>query len=149
MKMSVRICPFDELSLLDLHDLLALRIEVFVVEQDCPYQDVDGKDPHCFQMIYKEGELLIATLRILPPGIGYEEVGIGRIVVKESHRGKGLGNEIMKEALSFIRSKYPDTDVKLSAQEHLESYYNSHGFVKCGEGYLEDGIPHIPMLRAD
>ncbi len=146
MKLEVK--AYNQLSLDEFHDLIQLRIQVFVIEQDCPYQDVDGKDKLADHLIAMNEGKLMATLRILPPGIAYEEWAIGRVVVAEEARGTGLGNEIMQAAIKHIDQLHGGhAHIKLSAQEHLRAYYSRHGFEQCGEGYLEDGIPHIPMVR--
>jgi ElaA protein len=145
---NIHIRHFKELDALTWHDIAALRSEVFVVEQDCVYQDLDGKDPDAFHLYWYEGKLLLATLRILKKGDGYPDaVAIGRVVSDPANRGQGIGHIIMKAALDFIASKYPEEDIRLSAQTHLSAYYEAHGFKISGEGYLEDGIPHVPMLR--
>ena len=138
---------FKELSLDEFHDLLSLRIKVFVVEQDCPYQELDGKDKVAYHLIgkTKDGKL-VGTLRVLPPGVSYEEVAIGRIVIDPSHRNKSKGSEMMDETMNFIRKKFGDVQVRISAQEHLEQFYNNHNFYSTEKKYLEDGIPHIEML---
>lgn len=141
------IVAFDELDLGTLHDLLALRAEVFVVEQDCVYQDIDGKDPRSFHLFRYKADRLEGTLRILPKGIGYSDaVAIGRVVTSPASRGKGIGHLMMKAAVDFIAIHYPGESIKLSAQTHLSAFYEAHGFSICGEGYLEDGIPHVPMI---
>jgi ElaA protein len=145
----LEIKPYNRLSLDEFHDLIQLRIKVFVIEQDCPYQDLDGRDKVAEHLIVVEDGVMMATLRILSPGIAYKEWSIGRVVVDETARGTGLGHRIMEEAVRWIDSKQGSrASIKLSAQEHLRSYYERHGFEQCGEGYLEDGIPHIPMLRS-
>ncbi len=137
---------YDDLTINDLHDLVALRLKVFVVEQNCPYQDLDGKDKHCHHLIGKLENKIVATARILPPGLSYEETSIGRVVVDDSLRGAKLGHVLMKKSMQFIESKYGKTSVRISAQEHLEKYYQKHGFVSTGKCYLEDNIPHVEMI---
>ncbi len=145
----MEIKPFNCLSLDELHDLIQLRIQVFVLEQDCPYQDLDGRDKVAEHLIAIEDGVMMATLRILSPGIAYKEWSIGRVVVDEKSRGTGLGHRIMEEAIRWVDTKQGGpAAIKLSAQEHLRAYYERHGFEQCGEGYLEDGIPHIPMLKS-
>lgn len=139
---------FDQLTLDQLHDMLALRIEVFVIEQDCPYQEIDGLDKEAQHLWATSQGELIACLRVLPPGKVYPESAIGRVVVKKTARGTGLGHDLMRKGIDLIRQNYGAVAIKLSAQEHLKDYYAAHGFLQCGEGYLEDGIPHIPMKRA-
>ena len=147
--MKIIIKSYDRLSLNELHDLIQLRIKVFIIEQDCPYQDLDGKDRLAEHLLAMKDGKVLATLRILPPGIAYEEWAIGRVVVDENARGTGLGHRIMQDAIAHIdKVQGAMADIKLSAQEHLRGYYEHHAFKQCGEGYLEDGIPHIPMLRS-
>ena len=147
MKFQHEVKHFNDLSLSEFHDLIALRIQIFVIEQDCPYQEVDGKDKIAFHLFFKnEKDEMIATTRILPQGISYEEVAIGRVVVHEDHRGTGLGNQLMADSMSFVEKQFVKVSVRLSAQKHLENYYGKHGFKSTGKEYLEDGIPHIEML---
>lgn len=137
---------YNDLLLNEFHDILALRIQVFVVEQNCPYQELDGKDKKCYHLICRNGKGdVVGTMRILPPGIGFEEVGLGRIVLAESVRGEQQGHEMMKEAMIFSKEEFGDVAIKLSGQKHLEGFYNKHGFQSTGKEYLEDGIPHVEM----
>ena len=138
---------FNELSLEEFHDIIALRIKIFIIEQDCPYQELDGKDKIAFHLFYKnETSDIIATTRILPGGSAYEEVSIGRVVVDDSYRGTGLGHQLMADSMKFVKEKFGQVPVRLSAQKHLEKYYGNHGFHSTGKEYLEDGIPHVEML---
>ena len=138
---------FNELSLEEFHDIIALRIQIFVIEQDCPYQELDGKDKIAFHLFFKNtSNEVIAATRILPKGAAYEEVSIGRVVVHESSRGTGLGNQLMADSMQFVKEKFGEVAVRLSAQKHLEKYYGNHGFTSTGKEYLEDGIPHVEML---
>jgi ElaA protein len=147
MNLKKIIQPFSALSLDHLHDIIALRIKIFVIEQDCPYQDLDGKDKLAYHLFYTntKNEVVAAT-RILPQNISYTEVSIGRVVVDESCRGTGIGHLIMKESMDFVLAEFGRVDVRLSAQKHLENYYGKHGFMSTGKEYLEDGIPHVEML---
>jgi len=146
LKEAIQIKAFNELDAITWHDIAALRVEVFVVEQDSVYQDLDGKDPQSFHLVLYKKKKLLATLRILPMGLGYPEaVAIGRVVSSPDARGEGIGHLIMDAAIAFIKENYPRELIKLSAQRHLEQFYAAHGFQICGDGYLEDGIPHIPM----
>lgn len=142
-----RCAGWEELDLNTFHDLAALRIKVFVVEQDCPYQELDGKDKDSIQLTghLPNGEV-VATLRIVPPGISYAEPAIGRVVIDPSQRGTGLGHELMHQGMLEVERLYGKVNIRLSAQTHLEKYYSTHGFVHTGKSYLEDGIPHIEML---
>jgi len=138
--------PYADLSLDEFHDLIALRESVFIIEQDCPYQEVDGWDKVGEHLIVKEGDTLIATLRILPPDSYVKPCSIGRVVVHKTRRGTGLGEVIMRKALEHVRKNHRfGSLVSISAQEHLKNFYEKIGFEQFGEGYLEDNIPHIPM----
>ena len=130
----------------ELYGLLALRQAVFVVEQDCPYLDADGLDSDAHHLLgYLDGEL-VAYARAFPPGKVYREAAIGRVITASSIRGTGLGRPLMREAMIRVHQTFGTTAIKLSAQAHLAPYYRSLGFEICGEGYDEDGIPHVPML---
>lgn len=147
MKFEHQVKSFQELSLEEFHDIVALRIQIFIIEQNCPYQEVDGKDKLAHHLFFKnEMDEIIAVTRILPQGISYEEVAIGRVVVHEEYRGTGLGNQLMADSMNFVKDKYGEVPVRLSAQKHLENYYGNHGFKSTGKEYLEDGIPHVEML---
>jgi len=147
MKFEHQVKYFQELSLEEFHDIIALRIQIFIIEQNCPYQEVDGKDKLAHHLFFKnEMDEIIAVTRILPQGISYPEVAIGRVVVHEEYRGTGLGNQLMADSMNFVKDKYGEVPVRLSAQKHLENYYGNHGFKSTGKEYLEDGIPHVEML---
>lgn len=146
--MQVRIKNFEDLTLNELYDLMALRSAVFVVEQDCVYQDIDGKDRKALHIIgYKEGKI-VAYTRCFDKGFYFEEAAIGRVVVAKDQRKYGLGHDIMKASLKAIQDHFKTDSIKLSAQQYLVKFYQSHGFKTIGEGYLEDGIPHIAMIRS-
>lgn len=146
--MEITVKTFKELTIHDLHDLLQLRSEVFVVEQDCVYQDIDGKDKKALHIIgTKEGKV-VAYTRCFAPGIYFEEAAIGRVVVDLNERKYGYGHDVMKASLVAIKKRYNTKRIKLSAQTYLIKFYESHGFQTTGEGYLEDGIPHIAMIIA-
>jgi ElaA protein len=146
--MNISIKHYSELSKDEFHDLIALRIQVFVVEQDCPYQELDGLDKDAYHLIAIENNQIIGTLRILKPHVSYEEMAIGRVVSHPEHRDKKLGYQIMKEALAFIKDQMNEDRIRLSAQTHLCKFYRTFGFVSTGKEYLEDGIPHTEMLKA-
>lgn len=137
---------FDQLSLQELYTILTLRTNVFVVEQACPYPEVDGKDPNCLHLLGTINGELVAYLRILPAGLRYDEVSIGRVVVKPSHRGKGLGRLMMEQAIHCITNEWKESQIKIGAQAYLEKFYQSLGFEPVSEVYLEDDIPHLDML---
>lgn len=145
---------FTELSLNQLYDVLKLRIDVFVVEQTCYYPDLDSeknlldRHPQTLHLLGYQAEQLVAYLRILPKGQSYtNNISIGRVVIANQARGDGLGHKLMSEALSLCQLYYPHEEIKISAQQHLKSYYQSHGFAQISAMYLEDDIPHIAMLR--
>ena len=137
---------FDQLSLQELYTILTLRTNVFVVEQASPYPELDGKDPNCLYLLGTINGELVAYLRILPAGLRYDEVSIGRVVVKPSHRGKGLGRLMMEQAIHCITNEWKESQIKIGAQAYLEKFYQSLGFEPVSEVYLEDDIPHLDML---
>lgn len=139
--------PFGGLSARQLHDMFQLRQRVFVVEQKCPYLDIDGVDPQCWHGLGYDNGVLVATSRIVPPGLKYAEPAIGRVVSAPEVRRKGVGRELMVESIAQLRRLYPGQAIKLSAQRYLEAFYASLGFAVAGEPYDEDGIPHIDMLK--
>ncbi|MBW8355379.1 MAG: GNAT family N-acetyltransferase [Pseudomonas sp.] len=133
-----------------LYAILQLRTEVFVVEQKCPYQEVDGRDLEgdtCHLMAWDDDRLL-AYVRLLDPISQGGDVVIGRVVIAEQARGQGMGHALMEQALKQAQRHWPETPIYLSAQAHLQDYYGRYGFIVAGEEYLEDGIPHIGMRRA-
>ncbi len=138
---------FNELTLNEFHDLIALRIKVFIIEQNCPYQDLDGKDKKSYHLIGRDGYgNIVATARILPHHISYPEISIGRVVIAEENRGHGSGHEMMKFMIKFIQEEFGMTeDITISAQKYLEKFYETHGFQSTGKEYLEDDIPHVQM----
>lgn len=144
--MSWKIKSFNELSTHELYEILQVRTRVFVVEQECAYLEVDGKDLHSYHL-YKEvnGEVA-AYARLLPAGVSYEEPSIGRVLVKEEYRRKGFAGELVKRGLAFIHAEWGEQTVKIQAQEYLREFYGSFGFRAITETYLEDGIPHIDMI---
>ena len=127
------------------HRVLELRTAIFVVEQECPYQEVDQKDIDSWHLEVAAHGMLIGTLRVLPPGVSYKECSIGRVAVQRNYRNAGLGRQLMRVALEFCDARWPA--VRLSAQTYLQSFYESLGFTAVGEPFLEDEIPHIEMLR--
>lgn len=138
---------FADLNTEELYALLQLRSQVFVVEQHCPYQDLDGKDRQAMHLWCSDDEgKVLACCRILPAGISYSEASIGRVANDVSVRGKGVGRQLMQEALAYTRMHMPAIPVRIGAQLYLQRFYESLGFVPTGESYLEDDIPHIEML---
>lgn len=138
---------FDHLDSHSLYRLLRLRTQVFVVEQNCPYQDIDGKDFEAWHVLGFLGGELVAVARILPPSQIDGAVSIGRVVTHPENRGHGLGAALMLRAVAESEKRFPDATLRLDAQAHLESFYGRFGFVACGDIFLEDGIEHLAMLK--
>ena len=145
--MTIEIKAFNELTLTSLYEVLHLRAEVFVVEQNCPYQDVDGKDQKAMHILGYHKEQLVAYTRVFKPGYYFDNASIGRVVVKENARQYGFGKDIMKASIAFIEDTLDLSTIELSAQTYLKKFYNDLGFQEIGEGYLEDDIPHIKMIK--
>ena len=146
--MNWRWCRFEGLGVHELYDALALRVRVFVLEQG-PYQDLDGLDRHAWHLLgHDSGGDLVAYLRVVDPGRKYEEPSIGRVVVAPEARGRELGRALMREGISRSTLAWPRLGIRISAQARLERFYRSLGFELVGSEYLEDGIPHIEMLRS-
>lgn len=149
MHLDWQVKHYPVLTTNEFHDIIALRLKAFVVEQNCSYLDLDGKDKKCYHLICRDGYgKVIATARILPPGLAYPEVSIGRVVIDESSRGQGIGHELMTQSMTFVKDEFGDVPIRISAQKHLENYYGKHGFVSTGKEYLEDDIPHVEMLHS-
>lgn len=142
------ILHYNDLSLDQLFDLLELRTAVFVVEQDCPYQEVDEKDKSSYHVLGYSKQELIAVARIIPKGLSYKEVSFGRVAIKKEYRGKGLANLLSKKLISYISVHLNEAVIRISAQCYLQAFYENHGFKISSKEYLEDGIPHIEMLRS-
>ena len=136
---------FNELSIRELYRILKARNEVFIVEQRCYYLDCDGNDEKAYHLFCKEDNEIIAYLRILEEGVTFDAVSIGRVMVDKKYRGKGLAKDIMLRAIDVIHNSLHGTEIKISAQVYLLDFYQSLGFIKISDGYLEDGIPHIDM----
>lgn len=147
MSLEYDVKEFHELNTLELYKILRLRAEVFVVEQDCVYQDVDNKDQKALHVIGRKNENIVAYTRIFNKGDYFDMASIGRVVVANNERKYGYGHELIKESIAAIETSFKTKKIKLSAQEYLVKFYEQHGFFKVGEGYLEDGIPHIAMIR--
>ncbi len=147
--MSIRwkIKKFEELSTTELYRIMQLRLEVFSVEQNCAYQDADGKDFNCFHLIgYNKENDILAYSRIVPPEISFKEVSIGRVITSQKVRGTGSGKELMKKSIEFIKQQFGNVPIRIGAQCYLIKFYSGFGFEISGNEYLEDNIPHIEML---
>ena len=137
---------FTELTVDELYDILKLRSEIFVVEQDCVYNDLDGHDKNATHQFLKKNGEIVAYSRLLRPGSRFADYSIGRVVVKESERGTGLGIRMMEEAKQYILNVWKGERIKISAQKYLQKFYEDLGFFVVTDEYLEDGIPHFGML---
>ena len=140
---------FEALTLHELYALLCLRVEIFVVEQACPYAELDGKDRHPEARHIWAGSAgtgIRACARILPPGLSYPGASIGRVAVARKSRGKGLARELVIRSLDLCQDLWPQAPVQIGAQAYLEKFYSSCGFEPASRPYLEDGIPHIDMV---
>ena len=144
--MQVTVKTFQELTLEELYDLLQLRSEIFVVEQDCVFLDPDDKDQKALHVLGWEGSELAAYARVFGPGDYFTEASIGRVAVRERFRGRGFGIEIMRESVRAAAYRFGPIDIALSAQKYLEQFYKDLGFLPEGKEYLEDDIPHLRMV---
>lgn len=140
---------FEELTVTELYEILRLRTEVFVVEQDCVFQDMDNKDQHCYHLLGRKGDPLAAYSRIVPTGISYADApSIGRVVTSPQARGEGLGRELMIQSINDLFRVYGESTIRIGAQLYLKKFYESLGFAQSSDIYDEDGIDHIEMTRA-
>jgi ElaA protein len=144
--MEIKVKTFQELSREELYGILQLRSEIFVVEQNCVYQDMDGKDDSAIHVLGYLGPELVAYTRIFGPGVYFNEASIGRVSVRIPYRGKKLGEEIMKKTIEVVQSRFNGQNIALSAQLYLKEFYDGMGFVAEGDIYDEDGIAHIRMV---
>ncbi|MBU1341476.1 MAG: GNAT family N-acetyltransferase [Proteobacteria bacterium] len=150
--MEWEIKSFKELNTDGLYEILKLRVDVFVVEQRCPYPEIDDLDRHqkTLHLIGKNTDgKIVAYLRILPPGLSFKHVSMGRVVVAKKNRGHGISDAMLKVALDQISRIWPDEKIMIAAQVYLKEFYESHGFESASQSYLEDKIPHIDMIRKD
>jgi ElaA protein len=138
---------FDDLTPEELYQILQLRNEVFIVEQNCPYQDLDNKDLKAFHLMGIQQNKLLAYSRLIAPGISYSESSIGRVVSSPSVRKSGIGKKLMTESITQIRNLFHTDTIRIGAQLYLKKFYESFGFIQDGDTYLEDNIPHIIMVR--
>lgn len=145
--MDIQVKTFDQLTKVEMYDMLALRSEVFVVEQHCAYQDIDFKDQKALHLLGKKDGRLVAYTRVFNANDYFDKASIGRVLVRDLYRELGYGHKILKASIEAIYSYFKEQPIILSAQQHLEKFYNLHGFIAMGQGYLEDGIPHIKMIK--
>lgn len=143
MKLTVK--KFDELTVDELYEIIKARVGIFVVEQNCVYQDLDGKDRECYHVFYTEGEKLLAYCRVAPHGVVYENVTIGRVITVA--RGTGLGRRLIADAVETAKEKFSAKVISIGAQIQAQGFYEKCGFLPTDEKYTEDGIPHIMMYK--
>ncbi len=147
MNLTHRVKAFQELTVDELYALLKLRSEVFVVEQNCVFLDQDDKDQKCRHLLLYSGDELVGYSRLVPAGLSYSEMAIGRVITSLSARGKGLGKVVMELSIDYCQKLFGVGDIRLGAQTYAKGFYASLGFLADGEVYDEDGIEHIEMLR--
>ena len=144
--MEITTKTFKELTKEELYELLSLRSQVFVVEQNCAYQDLDNKDQKALHIIGKKADKIVAYTRVFKPGDYFKNPSIGRVLVEEANRKSSLGKDIMLASMDTIKRLFKNSTIELSAQTYLKKFYRDLGFIENGKEYLEDGIPHIRML---
>lgn len=146
MNLTHRLKGFQELTNQELYEILKLRSEVFVVEQNCVFQDMDDKDQKCYHVMVYSDDHLVAYSRLVPAGLSYEEVAIGRVITSAKARGKGLGKMVMELSIGYCRKVFGLGAIRIGAQTYALGFYSSLGFAAEGETYDEDGIEHIEMV---
>lgn len=143
-----RCLPFEGLGVAELYGVLQLRSAVFVVEQHCVFQDMDGLDPACHHLLGQDASgQLLACARLVPKGLAFAEASVGRVVTAPAGRGRALGHQLMAQACTALTALWGAQPIRIGAQAHLQAFYAQHGFVADGPGYIEDGIPHVEMRR--
>lgn len=148
LSMDWYIRKFEELKLEEMYEILKIRSEVFVVEQNCVYQDCDNKDKVAYHLFATENGSVVAYLRILEQGIYYDEPSVGRVLTSKEQRGRGLGKIAMIKAIDFIKNTLKEEKIKISAQEYAIPFYEGVGFKVFSKVYLEDDIPHVEMIAS-
>lgn len=147
MELKWKIKPFEVLNVNELYDLLKLRSEIFVVEQNCVYLDLDGKDKKALHLIGEFEGKIVAYTRLFDAGISFDNASIGRVVVDADYRDRKWGHDLMREAIAGIKLNFGTDKITIGAQLYLKKFYESHGFIQTSEMYLEDNIPHIEMIK--
>ncbi|MDF4220224.1 GNAT family N-acetyltransferase [Maribacter sp. M208] len=145
--LDIKVKSFKEFDIEELYNVLRLRSEIFVVEQDCVYQDIDGKDSKAIHIIGYINKTVVAYTRIFKAGDYFDQASIGRVAVHEDYRKFGYGKVIMKASITAVQEHFNENEIKISAQKYLTKFYTDLGFNATGEEYLEDGIPHIAMIK--
>lgn len=141
--MEITVKRFEELDIYELYEILKLRVDIFVVEQNCPYPELDEKDKSAWHVYFRENGKITAYLRVLDPGISFPEAGIGRVI--STRRRCGLGTQLLREGIKVARERLQADIIKLEAQTYARAFYEAQGFRQTSEEFLEDGIPHIEM----
>jgi len=144
--MEWKLKTFDQLTTLELYDILQAREEIFIVEQDCPYHDIDSKDLDAIHLFLEDNGHVICYLRILDKGVKYDEVSIGRVITRPAYRRRGFGDELIQRAINYVENVMGERRIRISAQTYLEDFYGGLGFIIVSGVYLEDGIDHFEML---
>jgi ElaA protein len=145
--MTWKLRAFHELSTTELYQIMKARIDVFVVEQECPYHEADNRDLKAYHLFFLDEGEIEAYCRLFPKGVVYEEASIGRVLVRKDKRGKGIASQLLAKALDVLDETWKEPAVKIQAQAYLREFYGAFGFKAISEVYLEDNIPHIDMLR--
>ena len=143
--MQISVKSFGELGVDELYEILKLRVDVFVVEQKCPYPEIDGKDRDSYHVIIRDEEGIAAYARVLEPGLSFKEASIGRVITRMDKRGSGLGAQLMQESIRVARTHFDTPGIRIEAQVYARGFYERQGFVKSSDEFLDDGIPHIEM----
>ncbi|WP_024620242.1 GNAT family N-acetyltransferase [Metaclostridioides mangenotii] len=144
--MNFQIKKFEDLTANQIYEILRIRSEVFVVEQNCAFQDCDNDDQNSYHIFTTDNVRIVSYLRVLKRGISYDEISIGRVLVAKDQRGKGIAKELLIKAIEFIENTLNECEIRISAQEYLKEFYSSLGFEISSDMYLEDEIPHIEMF---
>lgn len=144
--MKIEVKAFNEFTIQEMYTVLQLRSEVFVVEQDCVYQDIDNKDQKALHVLGIKNNIIVAYARIFKAGDYFDDASIGRVVVKKEERKYGFGKDIMVASIEAIKNNFGASKIHISAQKYLKNFYSDLGFKQVGVAYLEDGIPHVGML---
>ncbi|MFY1048083.1 GNAT family N-acetyltransferase [Chryseobacterium sp. GP-SGM7] len=143
-----KIKSFEEITTSELYEIIKARVDVFVVEQNCPYPDLDGYDQKAIHLWAEQDNTVLAYCRIFDKGIKYKETSIGRVLTSEKGRGKSLGKQLIQYAVETIENRFKTSEVRISAQDYLLKFYSGFGFKDTGKKYLEDNIPHTEMFRS-
>lgn len=144
--MEWKIKKYEDLTIDELYNILKVRNEVFVVEQNCPYQDCDEKDKRSYHLFLEDNGEIIAYSRIIEKGVSYDEVSIGRFLVQKKHRRMGFAREMLSKAIKFVEESLNENAIRISGQVYIKEFYKSFGFKEVSDVYLEDNIPHVEML---